>query len=932
MKHNWCAWFVLAWAAALPAADVPAYTIQTVAGSSYMGDGGPATAAQIGSIQGVAVDGKGNLYLSDTDNSRVRKVDTAGIITTIAGNGTAGFSGDGGPASGAQLNLPYGLALDAAGNLYIADLGNNRVRRVGPDGVIVTIAGTGVEGYSGDNVQAIGAQLYAPRNVALDAANNLYISEFEGHRVRKVTPAGVISTVAGTGVAGYSGDTGPAILAQLNFPAGLAVDRTGALYIADSGNSRVRKILPGGVICTYLVSTPTAMPVANPIELSTPTGVAVDQSLTLYVSDASGRVYSYTAAGVWAPFAGTGAFGYAGDGGPAASAELMEASHDVAADLTGDVFIADGMRVREVSAATGDIATVAGDGYLHAVGDGTPATSAILHQPSAVEFDTSGNLFIADTGTERVRIVLATGIIQTLAGDGTAGYNGDGMAATAAELWEPTGLAIDPSGNLFVADTYCSLVREISAGVISTFAGTSDPCPDDPQESSAPAQQNPAPVKTFLSAPHGVCTGKDGSVYIVDTDNNRVLVVPPKGVAATYAGNGSQGYAGDGELARFGQLNLPSACALDGAGDMFIADTANHRIREVTAAGVIETVAGTGAAGYSGDGGEATAATLYVPAGVAVDGNGNIFIADTGNHAIRLVTTDGLIHTIAGQGAAGFSGDGGEGLAAFLDSPSGMLLDGAGDLYFADTGNNRVRRLTPATAVVMSGPAPASVPLALVNAASQSQGAVAPGEIVTIYGAGIGPASAVTGSFDASGLLGNLLAGAEVSFDGVPAPLFYAQASQINAQVPYTIAGESATQVVVSYQGAPVGTLSLPVVAAAPALFAGALNQDGSLNSSSAPAARGTVVTFFGTGEGLTNGANIASQAAAAPYPIPTLPVTLTVAGIAAQLLYAGEAPNFAGLLQVDAVIPGGFVPSGPVPVQLAVGVAVSPPITVWLQ
>jgi len=508
MKHNWCAWFVLAWAEALPAADVPAYTIQTVAGSSYMGDGGPATAAQIGSIQGVAVDGKGNLYLSDTDNSRVRKVDTAGIITTIAGNGTAGFSGDGGPASGAQLNLPYGLALDAAGDLYIADLGNNRVRRVGPDGVIVTIAGTGVEGYSGDNVQAIGAQLYAPRNVALDAANNLYISEFEGHRVRKVTPAGVISTVAGTGIAGYSGDTGPAILAQLNFPAGLAVDRTGALYIADSGNSRVRKILPGGVICTYLVSTPTAMPVANPIELSTPTGVAVDQSLTLYVSDASGRVYSYTAAGVWAPFAGTGAFGYAGDGGPAASAELMEASHDVAADLTGDVFIADGMRVREVSAATGDIATVAGDGYLHAVGDGTPATSAILHQPSAVEFDTSGNLFIADTGTERVRIVLATGIIQTLAGDGTAGYNGDGMAATAAELWEPTGLAIDPSGNLFVADTYCSLVREISAGVISTFAGTSDPCPDDPQESSAPAQQNPAPVKTFLSAPHGVCTGR----------------------------------------------------------------------------------------------------------------------------------------------------------------------------------------------------------------------------------------------------------------------------------------------------------------------------------------------------------------------------------------------------------------------------------------
>jgi uncharacterized protein (TIGR03437 family) len=922
MKHNWWAWLVLGWASALPAADVPAYTIQTVAGSSFMGDGGPATSAQIGSIQGVAVDAKGNLYLSDTDHNRVRKVDTAGIITTIAGNGTAGFSGDGGPASGAQLNLPYGLAADAAGDLYIADFGNNRVRRVGPDGTIETIAGTGVEGYSGDGVQASGAQLYMPRNVALDAAGNLYISEFEGHRVRKVTPAGAISTVAGTGIAGYSGDTGPATLAQLNFPAGLAVDRTGALYIADSGNNRVRKILPGGVISTYLVSTPTAVPVANPIELLTPTGVAMDQSLNLYVSDSSGVVYSYTAAGVWASFAGTGPLGYAGDGGRATAAELT-APHDLAVDLTGDVFIADGVRVREVSGASGNIATVAGDGYLHAVGDGTPATSAILYQPSAVGFDTSGNLYIADTGTERVRIVLATGLIQTLAGDGTAGYNGDGMAATAAELWEPTGLALGPSGSLFVADTYCSLVREISAGVISTFAGTNEPCK---------TQENPTPIKTLLSAPHGVCTGSDGSVYIVDTDNNRVLVVSPNGIAATFAGNGSQGDAGDRELARFAQLNLPSACALDGAGDMFIADTGNHRIREVTAAGVIGAVAGSGAAGYSGDGGEATAAALYAPSGVAVDGNGRIFIADTGNHAIRLVTTDGLIHTIAGQGAPGFSGDGGDALAAFLSSPSGMMLDGAGDLYFADTGNNRVRRLVPETDTVTVGPAPASAALALVNAASQSQGPVAPGEIVTIYGAAIGPTSGVTGSFDASGLVGNLLAGAAVSFDGVPAPLFYAQASQINAQVPYTIAGESVTQVVVSYQGLPVGTLNLPVVASAPALFTAALNQDGTVNAASAPAARGTVVTFFGTGEGLTNGANIAGLAAAAPYPIPTLPVTLTVDGIAAQLLYAGEAPNFAGLLQVDAVIPGGFVPSGPVSVQLTVGVAASPLFTVWLQ
>jgi uncharacterized protein (TIGR03437 family) len=377
---------------------------------------------------------------------------------------------------------------------------------------------------------------------------------------------------------------------------------------------------------------------------------------------------------------------------------------------------------------------------------------------------------------------------------------------------------------------------------------------------------------------------------------------------------------------------MPGGCAIDGSGDVFIADTANHRIREVMPSGVIGTVAGNGEAGYSGDGGAATAAALDAPAGVAADGNGNIFIADTGNHAIRLVTPDGTIHTIGGQGNPGFAGDGGDALSALLNSPAGMVLDGAGDVYFADTGNNRVRRLVPETDTVAVGPAPVSTQLALVNAASQSQGAVSPGEIVTIYGTGIGPASGVTGALDASGLMGNLLAGTQVTFDGVPAPLFYAQASQINAQAPYTIAGENVTQVEVFYQGQLVGALSLPVVAAAPALFPVALNQDGSLNSSSAPAARGTVVTLFGTGEGLTNGGNIAGQPATAPYPVPTLPVTLTVAGISAQLLYAGEAPNFAGLLQIDAVIPGGFIPTGPVPVQLTVGVAASPLITVWLQ
>jgi DNA-binding beta-propeller fold protein YncE len=241
-----------------------------VAGSGSLGDGGPATAAQIGSLQGIAADRWGNLYLSDTDHNRIRKIDTTGTITTVAGTGVAGFSGDGGPATSAQLNLPYGIAVDLAGNLYIADLNNSRVRRVTPDGAIQTYAGSGGQGSSGDGGPATSAQMLEPRNVAVDAAGNLYISEFGGNRVRKVTPDGRIATAAGTGIAGYSGDGNPATMAQLAFPAGLAVDRQGDLYIADSQNQRIRKVLPSGQISTVLDGT-------RAFTLLTPIAVAVDR-------------------------------------------------------------------------------------------------------------------------------------------------------------------------------------------------------------------------------------------------------------------------------------------------------------------------------------------------------------------------------------------------------------------------------------------------------------------------------------------------------------------------------------------------------------------------------------------------------------------------------------------------------------------------------
>jgi uncharacterized protein (TIGR03437 family) len=901
MKRHSCLLLALAWIPAARGASAPSvvYSIETVAGSANMGDGGFATAAQISTIQGIAIDRFGNLYLSDTGNHRVRKISTSGLITTLAGTGVAGFSGDGGPATAAQLNLPYGLAADLAGNLYVADLGNDRVRRIGPDGVITTAAGNGNRGSSSDGGAATSAPLLTPRNVVVDAAGNLYFSEFDGHRVRKVTPAGIISTVAGTGVAGLSGDGGQAVAAQLDFPAGLAVDRLGALYIADSQNHRVRKILAGGVISTVVGGSPSTA-------LETPVGVAVDLAGTIYVADAGNEVVdSYTAAGAWASVGAPG---------------QLTAPHDVAVDLNGVLYIANGTHI--VKVASGQIQTVAGDGYLHAIGDGGLATAALLSQPSAIALNGAGSLYIADTGTQRVRQVLPTGVIQTLAGTGVAGAAADKVVASAATLNSPMGVALDSAGDVLIADTGNNRVRQVTTdGLIHNLVGTG---------ASGLGAEGLPPAQTQLDGPRGVCTGRGGTLFVVDTLNNRVLQAAPQALVVTAAGNGAPGDAGDGGPARLAQLNQPSACALDSAGDLFIADTLNHSIRKVDPSGTISTVAGTGAAGFSGDQGPATAATISAPAGVVVDDNGDIFIADTGNNRIRQVTPDGLIHTIAGQNAASFSGDGGPAASAQINAPGGLLLDGAGDLYFADTGNNRVRRLVPQAAP----PPPLVVlpPLSAVSAASFLPGPVAPGEIIVIFGAGLGPESGVAGALDSTGMLANLLSGAEVRFDGVPAPMFYAQFGQLNVQVPYTVAGNSVTQVQTLYQGSPSGSLDLVVANAAPAVFPVVVNQDGFPNSETDPTALGSILTFWATGEGLTNGPNISGQAAVAPYPSPLLPVTLTVAGFPAQILYAGSAPGEVGVLQVNARVPAGFIPTGPVVAELTVGSAVAPGLTIWLK
>src|ERR1017187_4642838 len=913
MKITCYSALLLVWASTAPAAAADfqraTYQMATVAGSAQIGDGGPATAAQMGAIQGVAVDRLGNVYLSDSDHHRVRKIDTKGVITTIAGTGYAGFSGDGGPATAAQLDTPYGLAVDLTGAVYVADHNNNRVRRIGPDGVIATFAGSGGEASSGDGGPATAAQLLEPRNVAVDAAGNLYISEFGANRVRKVTLDGKIQTAAGTGLAGNGADGLPAVITQLNQPAGLAVDRTGALYIADSRNNLVRKVLPDGLMSIVLGKTPSTT-------LFTPVAVAVDLNQNLYVADLSTVVHEYTAADAWSILAGTGDSGFYGDGGPATQATLLEI-RDLAVNLAGNLYIADGVRIREVANRT--IQTVAGDDYLHAIGDGSSATGAELSNPSALWLDGGGRLLIADTGTQRVRKVDSSGISATLAGTGAVATAQQGAVAATAPLFDPAGVVEDAAGNVLILES--ARLQQVAAdGRIRTVMGTG---------SHAQTIDGLPAAQTALVSPNGLCIDRTGTVYVADA--HRILKWPPGGVVTTVAGNGLPGSAGGGAQATLAQLWWPHACAVDSFGDLYIADTFNHRIRKVDASGTITTVAGTGVAGYSGDEGAATSANLNTPQGVAVDDNGDIFISDTANNRIRQVTPDGVIHTIAGTGAALFGGDGGAALNAQIYGPAGILLDGAGDLFFADTNNNRVRMLVP-NAVVQPLPVVVVPLLTVENAANLMAGPVAPGELVTILGMGLGPQAGVGGTYDESGLLANQLAGAEVRFDGVPAPLLYAQASQINAQVPYTVSGKGATHLEVFYQAKSAGTLDLTVTANVPAVFSTIAHQDGTYNSQTNPAAHGTFLTFYATGDGIEFGPDLAGLPAAAPYPFPVLPVTVTLAGMTAEVTYAGSAPGLVGILQVNARVPGIFVPSGAVPLILTVGTVQAPAVTVWVQ
>ncbi len=571
------------------------------------------------------------------------------------------------------------------------------------------------------------------------------------------------------------------------------------------------------------------------------------------------------------------------------------------------------------------ITTVAGDGTAGYTGDGSTATTAELYSPFSTAMDKSGNLYIADQANNRVRMVTPGGTISTVAGNGTKGYMGDGAAATSAELSSPEGVAIDSSGNLYISDTGNNVIRKVSGSNISTFAG---------ENSLGPGYSGDGGAATAaqFNLPAGIAFDSNGNLYIADSANNAIRKVSG-GNISTVAGNGTPSYQGDGGVATSATLWNPEGVALDSANNLYIADTSNSVIRKVTTStGIISTVAGTITSGFSGDEGPAVGAQLHYPDGVAVDASGNIYIADRLNSRIRMVLTSGIIVTIAGEGGAAYSGDGGPATNASLFFPTGVMLDGSGNVYVTDNQNEAVRKL-----IVVPG-APSIQPGGIITATDFGGAPDAtPGTWLEIYGSNL--ASTTRGWTQADFHGDNAptsLNGTYVTIDGAPAYVAYISPSQVNVQVPLGLTTNPATVTVMTGAGtsAPYEvTLNLtqPGLLAPPSFKVGgnqyvvALFPDGKTyvaptgaiaGVTSKPASVGDTITLYGVGFGPVSPYVAAGQIAPSTPDSLTAPFQIFFGKTPAALEYSGLAPGIVGLYQFNVVVPN-VAPSNLVPLSI---------------
>ncbi|EFC37929.1 predicted protein [Naegleria gruberi] len=809
--------------------------ITTIAGTGaagYSGDNGQATNAKFNAPR-AAFYSNGELFVADSRNHRIRKISNSGIVTTVAGTGTAGFNGDSILAKNAQLNYPSGISVNSNGEIFISDSVNNRIRKILTNGTIITIAGTGTVGLSGDGGLAVNAQLWLPSGIVVNSVGEIFISDSYNHRIRKISASGVISTfagtssfgedvqasksfvspngnpiiygnnllftdngkvrrvdlstnvistlssvtplgsavsyynnevyvmylgsylskikssltavagtgaigadsgdglaiterlhnpnsifissngdsyfsdssnhkirklsngyittIAGTGTSGYSGDGSSATSAKLNNPKGVVVSSSGEIYFSDSENHRIRKISTGGIISTVAGSGESGFSGDGGLAISAkihyPNGIAMNSNGELIFTDTrNNRIRKVSTSGYISTIAGNGTVAYkatfSGDNGLAINAQLF-VPFAVAVNLTNnDIYIADSgnHRIRKVSSSSGIITTVAGTGTSGFSGDNGLATNAKLNFPFSISIGNSGEIYISDQYNQRVRKVAANGYISTIAGSGAIGFNGDGLAATSTCFNYPSGVSSNSNGDVFIIDSFNSRIRKLSSGKISTVAGGLG------DGSSA--------VNSYLNSQSFAISSKSGEIFIADSNNHRIRKIATNGDISTVAGSGVAGFSGDGGLATSATLNNPSYVAVNSNGELLISDTNNHRIRKVSLNGIITTIAGNGTAGYNGEGNNASLYQLNYPSGLVVSSTGDLFIADSYNHRIRKLNVNGTISTSAGNGIAGLSGDGSLPTSAQLNFPTGLAVSSVGELYISDDSNNRIRKVS----------------------------------------------------------------------------------------------------------------------------------------------------------------------------------------------------------------------------------------------
>ncbi len=625
---------------------------------------GKGTEARFHFPRNLVVDAAGNIFIADEANHVIRRMTPQGVVTTFAGSpGQHGITDGTGPS--ARFRWPIGIAIDNAGNLYVTDSGHT-IRKVTPDAVVTTIAGS--PGRSG-SVDGTGseARFTLPSGIAVDASGNLYVTD-DSHTIRKITPSGQVSTFAGTaGASGSVDAVGSA--ARFGAPRAIAIDLAGNLYVGDRDNQTIRKVTPGAAVTTLAGSPGQAGSTdgaGGNARFNGPVGIAVDTMGNIFVADRFNHaIRKVTPDGVVTTLAG---FPQTGSIDATGSAARFRSPRGVGVDSSGNVFVADSANhsIRKVT-SDGTVTTLGGAAEQAGNADGL-RSQALFRGAEAGVVDAFGNVYVADSDNHTIRKISPQGLVTTLAG--VAGQSGsvDGPGP-AARFNNPSGLGIDEAGNLFVADTNNHTIRKVTPdGVVSTLAGSAG---------QGGSSDGPGSLGRFQS-PLGVSAGPDGSIYVADTGNHTIRKVTPSGLVSTIAGSAGQtgNLDGVGLVARF---NTPTGLAVSPSGAIYVADSSNHVIRQLSPSGQTSTLAGTkGVKG--GVDGIGSQARFNFPGAIAIDRDGVLFVADRDNHTIRKVTPAGQVLTLAGSSQVIGSEDGSGSESRFI-APRGIAVDDAGNVF-----------------------------------------------------------------------------------------------------------------------------------------------------------------------------------------------------------------------------------------------------------